>query len=269
MITIQELLYNRGLSRSDKVKLVRHKDRRRNLYALYKTDREAFLDYQSTQAKDVFKDVEYVVSFVGEERSRARFIGVFKVLGYSSKIIPNNNYVYEMEEIEGFSDLKERVIVIWKNSISWHQWIKNEMEVIEISPGFHFKHFSDYSEVILSFSELKEMYEMDYTEWRMMLTAIKAIYLISDKATGKLYVGSAYGEEGLWGRWRSYAITNGHGWNKSLFELINSDSSYAIRNFQFSILMQLPRSVSIEEAIRLENLFKGKLGTNACSLNNN
>ena len=178
MITIQELLYNRGLSRSDKVKLVRHKDRRRNLYALYKTNREAYLEYRSTQAKDVFKDVEYVVSFVGEERSRARFIGVFKVLGYSSKIIPNNNYVYEMEEIEGFSDLKERVIVIWKNSISWHQWIKNEMEVIEISSGFHFKHFSDYSEVILSFSELKEMYEMDYTEWRMMLTAIKAIYLI-------------------------------------------------------------------------------------------
>ena len=38
-----------------------------------------------------------------------------------------------MEVIEKqFDDLKERVIIRWENAISWHQWIKNEMEVIEI-----------------------------------------------------------------------------------------------------------------------------------------
>lgn len=29
----------------------------------------------------------------------------------------------------------------------------------------------------------------------------KGVYLISDTYTGKLYVGSAYNENGIWGRW--------------------------------------------------------------------
>ena len=57
MITIQELLYNRGLNRLAKIKLVRHKDKRLDLYNLYRTDRNSFWDYQNTQSKDVFKGV--------------------------------------------------------------------------------------------------------------------------------------------------------------------------------------------------------------------
>lgn len=80
MITIQELLYNRGLNRLAKIKLVRHKDKRLDLYNLYRTDRNSFWDYQNTQSKDVFKGVDYIVSFIGEEGVFARFIGVFKIL---------------------------------------------------------------------------------------------------------------------------------------------------------------------------------------------
>ena len=78
MITIQELLYNRGLNRLAKIKLVRHKDKRLDLYNLYRTDRNSFWDYQNTQSKDIFKGVDYIVSFIGEEGVFARFIGVFK-----------------------------------------------------------------------------------------------------------------------------------------------------------------------------------------------
>lgn len=46
MITIQELLYNRGLEKNVKVKLVRHKDSRQDLYDLYKNHRSEFLAYQ-------------------------------------------------------------------------------------------------------------------------------------------------------------------------------------------------------------------------------
>ena len=43
MITIQELLYNRGFDRKAKVKLVRHKDNRQDLYNLYRTNLQEFL----------------------------------------------------------------------------------------------------------------------------------------------------------------------------------------------------------------------------------
>lgn len=85
---------------------------------------------------------------------------------------------------------------------------------------------------------------------------------------GKLYVGSAYGEEGIWGRWSDYVKTNGSGGNKMLVELINNDHTYA-KNFQFSILMLLPKTITNDEAINKERLFKNKLGTNTFGLNCN
>lgn len=267
MITIQELLYNRGLERSASVKLVRHKERGLDLYNLYRTNRMAFLSYQCSQRRDVFNKVDYIVSFVGEEGVQARFVGVWKICGKSMS--DDGCYKYSMSEVEGFEDLKERVIIRWENAISWHQWIKNKMEVQEISPGLHYKRFTDYSELILDFNELCEIVECQYADWKLLLSAIRGIYLITDLNTGKLYVGSAYGEDGIWGRWSEYVNTGGHGGNKSLRELIMQDECYASKFFQFSILMLLPKTVTVEEAIAKEHLFKRKLGSNSFGLNNN
>lgn len=265
MITIQELLYNRGLDRDAKTKLVRHKSTNRDIYNLYRTDKKAFLEYHCSQHKDIFKGVEYVVTFVGEEGVLSRFIGVYKVEG--SKQV-GEHFKYDMTEVNTFEDLKERVIMKWTNPISWHQWITNEMEVIEIQPGLHYKQFADYFDFILTFDELKEIVENKYPDWKKSLSITMGIYLISDTNTGKLYVGSAYGEEGIWGRWSEYVKTNGHGKNKALKELIDNESDYA-KNFSFSILMLLPKTITPTEAINKETLYKKKLGTNSFGLNNN
>ncbi len=230
MITIQELLYNRGLGKGAKVKLVRHKDGRYPLYEWYRseTDRQKFLTYQNCQGKDVFKDVDYIVSFIGEgSGTLSRFVGVFKIKNKKEFKKPikkdgfDASFLYEMEEIRDFEDLKERVIIKWSNAISWHQWIKNEMEVIEIHPGLHYKQFTDYFEFILNFDELKDIVTNEYSDWKRMLSAINGIYVICDTRTGKQYVGSTYGENGIWGRWSKYINTNGHGDNKTLKELID------------------------------------------------
>ncbi len=266
MITIQELLFNRGLDKSAKIKLVRHKDARRDLYNLYRTDKTEFLNYQNLQSRNVFDNVDYIVSFIGEEGIQSRFIGIYKV-GMSKKNSAGL-FEYKMKELDGFDDLRERVIIQWNNPISWHQWIKNEMEVIQIHPGLHYKQFTDYSDFILDFNELKEVIFNQYNDWKRMLSITKGIYLISDTKTGKLYVGAAYGDEGIWGRWSNYILTNGHGGNKTLKEIIEVTPNHAL-NFQFSILMLLPRTVTSDEAIKKERLFKNKLGKNACGLNNN
>lgn len=266
MITIQELLYSRGLSRTAAIKLVRHKEDKRDIYAMYKYERENFLDYQSTQHRDIFRDVEYIASFIGEEGTDARFIGVYRITGSCFR---DGKYHYTMEEKSGFEDIKERVIIRWKNPIAWHQWIANDMEVTRLSPGLHYSPISDYNDIVLSFTDLEQIVLHQYADWKILLSAIKGVYLITDMSTGKLYVGSAYGEGGVWQRWREYVVTGGHGGNKLLMELIQADSDHARKHFRFSLLMLLSKTVTAEEAISKEQLFKRKLGSNSFGLNCN
>jgi hypothetical protein len=62
---------------------------------------------------------------------------------------------------------------------------------------------------------------------------VKGVYLIVDKKNGKMYVGSAYGDLGIWSRWSCY-IGTGHGWNDELTKLIKDNGiQYARDNFQF------------------------------------
>lgn len=277
MITIQELLYNRGLPSSSRIKLVRHIDPRFNLRALYASKREIFLRYQNMQGNDVFRDCDYIISFVGEENSTARFVGVFRIVGKSvgiaefnyGEISFNGNFTYTMEEVGGFADISEHVVVKWPNTRAWHQWISNPMEIVEISPGVHYQTFSDYLDIILTFPELCDIVRSNYKEWRIALSSVKGVYLITDISTGKLYVGSAYGDGGIWGRWCDYVSTAGHGGNKLLIELTQTDPDYAINNFRFSILMLLPKTITPQEAIQKETLFKRKLGSNSFGLNVN
>lgn len=266
MITIQELLYNRGLSRSAAVKLVRHKEQKKDIYAMYKYQRDEFLKYQCTQHRKVFHNVDYIASFIGEDGMNARFVGLYRITGNDFQ---DGKYHYIMEEQEGFEDIKERVIIQWNNPISWHQWIANEMEVIHLSLGLHHAPIADYNEIVISFADMEQIMLHQYKDWKTLLSAIKGVYLITDMSTGKLYVGSAYGEGGVWQRWHEYAVTGGHGNNKLLMELLQQDADYARKHFQFSLLMILSKTVTAEEAISKEQLFKRKLGSNSFGLNCN
>jgi hypothetical protein len=53
-----------------------------------------------------------------------------------------------------------------------------------------------------------------------------------------------------------------------LVELVKDNPSYAY-NFRFSILMLLPKTITPDEAIKKEKLFKRKLGANSFGLNEN
>jgi hypothetical protein len=58
--------------------------------------------------------------------------------------------------------------------------------------------------------------------WIEILKRTAGVYLLTCRKTKEQYVGSAYGEEGLWQRWMQYAIT-GHGSNISLKSRERSD----------------------------------------------
>ena len=145
---------------------------------------------------------------------------------------------------------------------------KNDKEIIEITPGFDHI-FPGYEKIALTLAQLKNIIlEKEYPEWKKMLSAVNCIYIITDRKTGKNYIGSTYGKEGIWGRWKEYAKTGGHGNNVTLQKLYDQDNSYP-NNFSWSILETLSISISSYEAINIEKCYKQKLGTLAFGLNNN
>lgn len=280
-LTINELLLNRGIKNSDKVKFVRHKDNREtlvingveynsSLYDLYRKEstRDIFIKYQCEQSKDVFKGVDYIVTFIGESGSLARFIGVYKIIGTTEVNLRNAKFRYYMEEVSGFEDLKERVIINWGNSaISWHQWIDNPKEVMEIGMPLNYVQFNNYHDFILDRSQFELIFKEEFTEWKKALSAVNCVYLITDKSTGMQYVGTTYGRNGIWGRWEGYFKTI-HNGNKMLIELTSDDINYKY-NFQYTILQILPINITNKEAINYESLYKRKLGSRAFGLNCN
>lgn len=129
MITIQELLFSRGLEQNAHTKIVRHKNSRTDLYAMYRYDNKQFLEYQKTQKNDVFNNVDYIVSFIGEDSGLALFVGVFKV---GTKTEKDGFFLYDLSDVKGFDDLKNRIVIRWQNPISWHQWLSKPIEVVEV-----------------------------------------------------------------------------------------------------------------------------------------
>jgi hypothetical protein len=86
-----------------------------------------------------------------------------------------------------------------------------------------------------------------------------------NKNNGKMYVGSAYGENMILGRWRNY-IKNGHGGNKELKEI---DFDYIKQNFRYSILDIFKSTVDDNYIIQRESWWKRVLQTRKFGCNKN
>ena len=278
--TIQDLLKGRNeeFDKADveRIRLIRHKDSRKekiiggkiyenSLYDIYLYDNDAFMTYQSEQLVKKFKNVDYIVSFIGEESTSSRFVGVYKNNGIL-QMLPDYKGEslarFDIQEISGFELLKERVIIDWNNPVQWLQHY-NAMPVIRIDRGLmenNLPVFVRYEDVMLNYTQLKTIINSNNPEWKSRLESCNCIYLILDKSNGKQYVGSTYNTKGIWGRWSEYAKT-GHGNDVELKKCIDSDPKYAEKNFQWCILETLPIKILQDQAIERESLYKRKLGT--------
>ena len=112
--------------------------------------------------------------------------------------------------------------------------------------------FVRYEDVSLDFNKLEFIFNHNRDDWRHALYNIQGIYVIFDKKTSKKYVGSAYGENGIWGRWSNYVVTV-HGGNKELKKLCAEKSEphqYARENFNFTLLEWFPSNQTTDTYIR-------------------
>lgn len=268
MLTIQELLRIKSdlLDRSA-VKLVRHKDSRVKYRDIIQ-NHDALLEYQSIQPKDVFKGCDYIVSFIGQEQSKSLLFGVFKV---NNTIKKGHEFHYDLERVEAFEEFAGRAVINWGPATrNWHQWYDIQPKsVVELLPQGYLGHFPGLLEFVLTFDELKKLIANPDAnrDWKTHLASVNGIYMILDECTGKQYIGSANGKEGIWQRWSEYVATYAGG-NKELIQLLQKDPQH-YRHFKYSVLQSLPSNITQREIVAIENLYKQKLGTRAYGLNKN
>jgi hypothetical protein len=132
-----------------------------------------------------------------------------------------------------------------------------ELEVQEVlREPYSGRSFPGFEDIDLSFEELETLVRNSRPDWKAALASVKGIYLISDIKTGKRYVGSAYGEQGVWARWCGYVAT-GHGGNVELRTLVNDPTlDYCRKSFRFALLEGRPVPTPDEVILGREAFWK-------------
>ncbi len=113
----------------------------------------------------------------------------------------------------------------------------------------------DWRDLIVSGSFLRAI----PSPWADLLRQWRGIYLITDQSDGARYVGSAYGEQNLLGRWQTHVA----GSRGVTARLAQRDP----RNFQFSILERVSPDAPIEKVVMLEHTWMRRLDTIRHGLN--
>lgn len=179
-----------------------------------------------------------------------------------------NGVGYEAEDLSDYEKYLGRLIIKYENHgqnlIRKGNSILHLCEVDEILPEvFNNDIFPGYENVNVSWKSLSTL--ISKKSWQTALANQKGVYLLVDTKTGKKYVGSAYGQEMLLGRWESYIRTI-NGGNKKLLIL---NDQYIKDNFNFTILETFNKNTPDQTIIERECFWKNVLLTRTHGYNDN
>lgn len=206
------------------------------------------------------------------KRNRWLFAGIYRS-GKPEFHEARRSYHYPLEELQEFAELKARLVVRfirpgrqsyllmekWEQEIEVSEWKAEKVSIAEF-PGF--------KSVDLSKQELEIIVRDGTSSWRTALSSVAGVYLISDIRSGKLYVGSATGEGGIWQRWSQYA-NSGHAGNIELIELMKVGGVDSMSGFRFSILEIADPHESPQGMLKRESHWKRVLMTRVHGFNSN
>lgn len=241
----------------------------------------AYQQTQTTQVEGEMTRAEYVAAFIGHAAGKALFVGLFSING--SRAITPRQYWKIPANVElkayghnGFTDDSPRPSILWfdlaltdfyadwKGKLvvrwppldkNWHRWAhrpKNEMSVLSILEESALNApMPKWDEIERGWEQLADL----PASWRAAMSQWRGIYYIFDTSDKKGYVGSAYGEFNILGRWQNYAAS-GHGGNRLLRQ---RDP----KNFRFTILELVPPNMPKDDVIRRESSWKHRLHTQA------
>ncbi len=244
---------------------------------------DVFNAYQQTQGERVERAMQamtgtgYVASFIGQEPGKALFVGLYSI--GESKPLSREEFWQVPEYVKlktfgmrGFADERASASVLWFDLVLtdfyahwkgkliigwppperswWRRAHRNEFPVIAVLEDSALAAaLPEWDEIDFTWEALQILparLQFKLSEWR-------GIYYIFDTLDEKGYVGSAYGESKLLGRWLDYA-NRGDGGNKLLRQR-------EPQNFRFTILQRVSPDMDADDVVCLESSWKRRLHT--------
>jgi len=231
-----------------------------------------FEEWQTWQSKKNFER-ENIVSLIQlPAADKWLFAGAYRSSG-CELIESENYYKYKTSEIQALVEFSGRIVVDFKRSgRNSYLLAENWAESIAVSEIYPERvvvgNFESYSNTSISKDKLDLVVNQNLESWRSALSAVSGVYLITDTHTGKLYVGSATGEGGIWQRWCDYSST-GHGGNKDLMALLKHEGKQYSAFFQYTILEIADTHTSTSSVVERESYWKGALSSKKNGYNAN
>lgn len=206
------------------------------------------------------------------------FGGVFRVLSHKPGRSKSgkDGVIYKVELTATGEPLIGRLVIHWLKDARAKgrkpDTMLPYMSIAEILPEQYVgEDFPGHAHINHNYAVVEQLWRDGKPDWRAGLEHCQGVYLITDTKTGQRYIGSAYGEEGIWSRWGTYFRTGGHGHNKRIKQFLDSKSralEYVRQNFWFSLLEQASSRDSEQYIIQREAYWKnvlltrGKFGLN-------
>ena len=186
------------------------------------------------------------------------FISAAKIID-----VPANDYA-TVDVLSKYEPFYGRLIIKCRKGNTYSRYTFNlskyieQAMVVEILPCLYSgEKFEGYDCVHLPYHRLDDIFSgrllPTYYE---ALKKVTGVYCLTDTHTGKLYIGSATGEEGVAQRWGNYLSTK-HGGNKKLIELYNKKGNeYFEKYFTFTLLEYFSLSYDPIKVLERESYWK-------------
>ena len=219
---------------------------------LYKTNPDWVNVYWLLAHKDsrYFKVGQTAICLLKFRRDKWLLTTIKKITGLREVPDGTEGVGYDADERKEYEQYFGRVVVEYHNDCRRmgrkYEAVMDELEVVEIlNEQYVGDEFPGYENVRLSYPRLKTIVDRQLPGWTDALKNQKAVYLITDTKTGKLYVGSA----------------------TSLVKQQGFD--YVKQNFQYSVLENYNARMDDEYILKRESWWKETLRTREFGYNKN
>lgn len=276
VFTFNQLLQLAGLD-LELVRLVRHRDPnyQRAVFEAAMRGDQSFDEYQAHQGTEQviaqFRSAKYLAAFVAEPLTgETVFVGIWERLGDRAGPVPrvplaiagtlSASVEFDTRHLDVLAGYRGRIVIEWGAAARvWVQRADQQNKaIVEIRRAPHEPPFPGFLHVRLPLDKAGDI----PPSWATALRSVRGVYLLVHRENGHQYVGSAYGSDGILGRWLCYQ--DGHGGNVAMRELGATASAY-----DASILEIVGSDATMEDVCAREVLWKQKLGSRATGLNRN
>lgn len=245
---------------------------------------QAILSMGSGKKKRLSSE-DVVFEFIEIDTHKWLFIGAYQIIDLNAdgfNEVKHEHFRYaNAKKLKEFESFNGRLVVNFTNKPQQFYYtsddVINSVVVSEILPEPYLnmeEKFTGYENVRKDYNSLKRV--IDSRDWKENLSNVFGVYVLTDMNTGKQYIGSATGNNGIYGRWsvylnKGYDDTNKDYPNKKLKELVKTKGiKYIKDNFQYSIMEIFPKTeLGKTKALERENYWKEVLKTRDFGYNDN